>query len=625
MSAIAGILSLDHRVVEAEPAERMASGLAWRGPDDEGSYRSPDGRAAMAARRLAAVGESAQACLPLANETHDVWLVLDGEIINHRPLRHSLELVGHRFGSNLDMEVALHAYEQWGLDFIPHLQGAFALALWDDRRDRLVLARDRLGRKPLYFTEHGGKLAFASAIKPLLDELALPRLMDPAALACHLSHGWVAPPRTLAAGICKLGPGEMMVVERGNRPYRSPYGSALPDQHRTSTIRLQNADRQSGNLRTLLECSIADRMMGDGRIGVRLSPSTASAIIAISMSRLAGRHTPAVAVTGTNDQKLLLDLARAGNCDLIISEITAEEATAELPLLAARLAEPVASPQSLETWFTARNASRIGLSTLMGDDGAAELLLTHPAYDALRRATQFPWKFPWLRRLLGHPTPDGAWITTALAPFVHEDWTSLVKVPLPVPTLSASTLPNWLESDPLAAAAWTDLAGRGAESICISADSASLAHGVHSRLPFLDEALVAYALSMTASVRAPMNPARHTIRRLTAGLLPQSLVSLPTNSSALPLSAWMAGSMGSTVETRARHSMLFQSGLLSTEALCGLLQRHRQSEDLTQALWTLAMLTEWCDANGLNGLAEYQGDALPKENHSQSYKAFGTG
>ena len=197
MSAIAGLLCLDHGQVGAEPAERMAAAMAWRGPDDDGSYRSPDGRAALAARQLSLADDSAEAGLPLANETHDVWLVLDGEVLNHRALRHSLELVGHIFRSGSDAEVALHAYEQWDLDFVAHLQGPFALALWDDRRDRLVLARDRLGRKPLYLAQYRSRLGFASAILPLLTEMNLPRRIDPAGLAQVLAQGWVAPPRTL--------------------------------------------------------------------------------------------------------------------------------------------------------------------------------------------------------------------------------------------------------------------------------------------------------------------------------------------------------------------------------------------------------------------------------------------
>ncbi len=621
MSAIAGILSLDHGHVEADPAERMAALLSWRGPDDEGSYRSPDGRAALAARRRAPVDEPAEAGLPLANETHDVWLVLDGEVLNHRALRHSLELVGHRFRSGSDAEVALHAYEQWDLGFVTHLQGAFALALWDDRRDRLVLARDRLGRKPLYLAQHRGRLGFASAVRPLLEELGLPRRLDAAGLAQYLAAGWVAPPRTLVAGIGKLGPGEMLLVEAGGKPMRRLWGSALPDDSRATATRSLGNDRQAGNLRTLLDCSIADRMMGDARVGVRLGNSAAGGLVAAVMCRLAGRPAPAVAVLPDSDGPLartVRALAAAAGCDLAETVVDDAEAAAAVPLLAARLAEPVADPGALTAWLSARLAGERGITALMAEEGAAELLLAHPVYEPLRRSARlWQWTCPLpraLRRRVAGIERSLAATVAALAPIADSGWPGLLGPAatgrLPLPHRAIPAMPAWMTGDPLAAAAWTDLAGRGAESLALAADSASLAHGLHCRPPFLDEVLVAYALAMPGTVRAL--PAGRLLRRMIGALLPPGLAGLDGSGPGLPLDEWMAGRLGDRVERAAAESPLYRAGILAPEATRALLAEHRRIGGHARALWSLLVLAEWCAAVGLDGLAEgLPQDAVP--------------
>jgi len=596
MSAIAGILCFGHDRTEAGPAERMAAHLAWRGPDDDGSYRSPDGRVALAARRLALVDDSAEAGLPLANETHDVWLVLDGAVLNHRGLRHTLELIGHRFRSGSDSEVALHAYEQWGLEFLDHLQGGFALALWDDRRDRLVLARDRMGGKPLYIAQDRNRLGFASAIAPLLAEMGLPRRLDPIGLAQHLARGWVEAPRTLVAGIAKLGAGEMLVAERGGQPLRKAWGSALPDERRVAGSRRLGIDRQAGTLRTLLECAVADRMMGDGPAGIRLGPSLASATIGAVMSRLTGRPAQAIAVHAADcpdgtEARTLRRLAAAARCELTEVAICGDEAAASVTQLAACLSEPVAEPQALAAWVAARTADRIGLSALLAGDGAGEVLLLHPAYDRVRRAARFKRFCPWL------PWSGLTAGPTAAAPFGDTEWPGLFAPP-PAPP-SPTPVPAWLAGDSLGAAGWADLAGRGAEWLCVVADSTALAHGVHCRLPFLDETLLAHVLAIPGATRAAAP--RQMIYRLFGDLSPYPAAPC---SDALPLDRWMAGPLGDMVERAIAGAGLFGGGIVSAAAARALLAEHRQGIVRTHSLWALLILAEWCQALGLDTVAE---------------------
>ncbi|MBI5164827.1 MAG: hypothetical protein HY985_13105 [Magnetospirillum sp.] len=575
MSAIAGICMLAAGEVESAPAERMAARLIRAGVEATGSYRSPEGRVALAA------GGSVQ---PLANETHDVWLVLDGEIVNARALGHSLTLLGHRFRTGADAEVALHAYEQWGTDFLGHLSGPFALALWDDRRDRLVLARDRLGRKPLYLAERHGRLGFASAIAPLLDEMGLPRRLHAPALAQHLALGFVAPPLTLVDGIAKLAAGEMLSIERGRAPRLSSWAAPQPEERRCTAIRALSAERHVDNLRTLLECAVADRMMGDASPGLLLSPDLASSLVAAVTTRLAGRPAAAVAVhaagaEGEAAAHALAGLAAAAGCEATMVAVTAEEAAAALPRLAARLPEPAGDPALLATWLAARAGAERKWTAMVAAPGASELLLGHPGYEAARRNTRM-WT---LKRLFPARLRAALWPS---APFAAP------AVPGPLAALAgaveapvfAPLLPAWLGCDPLTAAAAIDLKGRGAEMLWPAVDGAAQDHGVEVRLPFLDEALAGYAAAVPGRLMARM------LVRLARPLLPAAVDPLP----ALPLAEWLAaGPLAEAFARRLAASPLFAAGL-NRGAVGGL---------NGEARWALLVLAEWHDALGLEGVA----------------------
>lgn len=611
MSAIAGLLSLDRSTLEADPAERMAAALAARGPHDDGSYRSPDGRAVLAARRLATI-DARGGGQPLANETHDLWLVLDGEILNHRALRHSLELVGHRFRTGSDAEIAVHAYEQWGLDFLGHLHGAFALALWDDRRDRLVLARDRLGRKPLFVAEHRGVLAFASGIAPLLDELDLPRGLDPAALGQYLAFGYVVPPLTLTAGIIKLAPGEMLVAEHGGGPRRRRWGAPEPDAQRAMGVRNLPADRHLGNLRTLLECSIADRLIGDQPAGILLQPGPVAGAIASVVARFTGRSETVVAVVDAGDRdgaaareiRLLADWAR---CDLVEVPAGADDLAAALPALAAALAEPVAEPALAWAWFAARGAAEARLRAVLDAAGAEEVLLCHPCFDHARQGGLAARLTSLLRR---SPAPAAA---------LPEDWSTVLGAAarghVPPPAVVEPALPSWLAGDALSACGLADLKGRLAERVAPGLDAMLQGHGVEGRLPFLDESLLAYALAMPGGARAPAGSPRRTLRRLLGDLAPAAAIAQPPLA-ALPLDAWLAGPLTAMIEALAARSSLVRGGVLSAEAIRALLLRHQLHGDRGTALWGMVVLLVWADGLRLDGLAT--GDRVPDLVHSRS-------
>jgi len=614
MSAIAGILHLDRGATEAEPAERMAAARAWRGPDDEGSYRSPDGRCALAARRLASLDRSAAAGQPMANETHDVWLALDGEVLNHRALRHSLELVGHRFRSNSDSEVVLHAYEQWELGFLAHLQGAFALAIWDDRRDRLVLARDRLGRKPLFVAEHRGRLGFASGLGPLIDELGMPRRLAPAALAQYMSLGVVPAPATLVAGVTKLGPGEMLVADRLGPPRRQRWHTIEPDERRAASVRALPAERHAGNLRTLLECAVADRLLSDMPVGVWMSPAATNGAIAAIINQLTGQPPRALAVLADPDSVAAYEMrqwAQSTGIELTERLVTAQDMVAALPLMTDCLAEPVAHSALATAWFAARLGQETRCSALLADTGADEIFLCHPAYECARRASL--WRR--LSALLPGrppvpPRPGGGLPPPGVRPFTDRDGASLLNAALPQAPPPPVVLPAWMREDGLAALGLGDLFLRIGDGIAPGLDAMAQAHGLEARLPLLDDALVNYALAVPGRMRSPSGAPRLLLRKVLADLATPAALSRPRAAPCLPLESWLAGPLAAELEG-------LRWGLLKPQALRALIADHRATLAHGEALWALLSLAGWCKALGLDELADGE-PPQPELAHSRS-------
>src|SRR5438034_2894076 len=215
MCGIAGQVSLrSDRAVDVAAVRRMTHALAHRGPDSEGEYVSSCGVAALGHRRLSII-DLVTGTQPLYNEDRTVAVVLNGEIYNFASLRAGLEHTGHRFVSRSDTEVVAHLYEEYGIDCVRHLRGMFAILLWDERRGRLLAARDRLGKKPLYYTEHGARLSLASEITALYQLSDLQWALDPAAIDLYLTHSYIPSPSTILAAVRKLPAAHTLVVENG--------------------------------------------------------------------------------------------------------------------------------------------------------------------------------------------------------------------------------------------------------------------------------------------------------------------------------------------------------------------------------------------------------------------------
>lgn len=581
MCGIAGKLWDDPRRPADGVAEAMAGRLVHRGPDGEGSV--VDGPAALAHRRLAIVDLSDAARQPMASaDDPRLLLVANGEVYNHEALRDELGARGHRFATRCDSEAILAAYREWfdreGPAFVERLEGMFAFALWDGAARRLVLARDRVGQKPLVYGETGDALVFASELGALAAEPTLDRRVDDRALADVLAHRVVPHPRTAWRGARRLPPGHVLVRElrEDGRPrteltrtWRLSPGSDV-----AAAPTLRDAAHE---IRARLEAAVAARLMADVPVGALLSGGADSAaVVALAARHARGRlrtftlgfadADPAwdervaarrvVAWLGTEHEEVVLDPADHDLVDDVLD-----------PLLD-HFGEPFADTSALPTWLVARAASRHVKVVLTGD-GADESFAGYDRYGALALRARLRGRgFGPVRAALraasgvlgGHPDPrapaarlarfvDGlersarganhAWRTTASP----ERWAELLtpdgRARLGAPSHYGPDVDDDVAPFALNDALVLDVERFLPDDVLAKLDVATMAHGLEARSPFLDRRLVETAASLPGALKRP--PPKRLLRAALADVLPPDVASGPKRGFGAPVGRWLAG------------------------------------------------------------------------------------
>src|SRR4051812_15219035 len=379
MCGIAGLYNFGSGARDERGAvQAMRDAMKPRGPDDAGLWASPDGRVVLAHRRLSIVDLSPAGHQPMANEDDTVWITFNGEIYNHMALRPGLQGKGHRFRSNSDTEAIIHQYEEDGPDCFQALDGMFAVGIWDAARDRLVLARDRLGKKPLYYTVNGGRLLFASEIKGLLAHPDVTRDIDPEGLNLYLTFANVPAPHTLFAGIKKLPPAHRLICDRLGNVTIERYWSPVADTPWPAHV---DEDQAVARVRELLSAAVQKRLMADVPVGAFLSGGVDSSANVALMSRLIDRplQTYSVGFEGFGPKENFHDLPYARRvaeqlrCDHHEITVTADECRDYLPELVYQQDEPIGDPACLPMHFLCRQARQDGVIVVLVGEGSDEV------------------------------------------------------------------------------------------------------------------------------------------------------------------------------------------------------------------------------------------------------------
>jgi asparagine synthase (glutamine-hydrolysing) len=633
MCGIAGVFARDGSAVDIERVALMRDAMLHRGPDDAGLWWSDRADVVLAHRRLSIIDLSAAGRAPMGNEDGSVQVTFNGEIYNHLVLRAALRRRGHVFRSECDTEILVHLYEEHGVGMIEHLIGMFAFAIWDANREELLLARDRIGIKPLYWLDHGGRFGFASEIKALLSMLPA-RNVDPVALSHYLSFAAVPPPRTLFAGVSKLPPACTMVVgRRGATPPRR-YWDPLANRSKFEPT----FDGWQDELRTRLDRSVHRRMMSDVPVGVFLSGGVDSSTNVGLMSQLTSSSVNTFSI-GFQDAaevneftwaRRVADRFGTRHHEMTIS---AQALWEFLPQLVFHQDEPIADPVCVPLHFLAKLAKESGVTVVHVGEGADEILAGYPTYVTAHRIATGHW-----RRLRRMPAVVRSGLAAASAPLLplvpsREIYAeALVRAAQPdgrlwwggavafyEKALERVTTPGFravlnghgprevvagIAADADAAGArdeldrliYQDLRFRLPELLLMRVDKLTMANAVEARVPFLDHEVVELAMAMPIEEKIRDGVGKHVLKRAASDLLPSDLLWRPKQGFATPIAKWLAGDLGGQLERQLAYSSLHELGWFNPKEIERLVAIHRSGRaDRSFQLWNLLNLSAWFD------------------------------
>ncbi|MCS6835512.1 MAG: asparagine synthase (glutamine-hydrolyzing) [Anaerolineae bacterium] len=595
--------------------DAMARCLAHRGPDGYALYA--DKALVFGAGRLAIIDLSAPVG-PLPNEDGQVRVAFNGEIYNHRALRRQLEAQGHRFQTATDTEVLVHAYEAWGVDFVERLNGMFAFCVYDAPRRRLVLARDRLGEKPLYYwCGPAGEFAFASEMKALLLHPSIRPRLNRAALAAYFTLGYTPPPQTMFADVHKLAAGERLIVSaEGVRTAR--YWTA---QLSPQAIDYEDARRET---RRLLEQAVDSRMMSDVAVGAFLSGGVDSSSVVALMQRLAGQPVQTFSVGfdfaagSSGDEKFNVDLRYAGQVAAALGtqhhaiRLSNQAAEGLLPHLVYHMDEPVAQYSIVQTAYLAGVARLAQVPVLLTGDAGDELFLGYTHYRADQRLA--PWlKLPRSLRQAAaralRAAGKGALATKLLNDAPHQRYLEWMRVLRPeeieplldsIPydqamtaaldsLLGAPHTPHFADRIAYASLAWWI-----PEDSNMRVDKMCMAMSLESRAPLEDHRLVEWALRLPLEYKLRHGDFKRIFKDAVRDLLPAEVLSRPKWGFTPPMSDWLRTIYRPLLERWLSPSYVAQVGVCRPQAVARLVDEHLGKRGYhLKVLWALLTFHLW--------------------------------
>jgi len=612
MCGIAGILSLNDRPVLEEELRAMCAAMVARGPDDEGVYL--DRGVGLAMRRLSII-DLQTGHQPVCNEDGTVWLVLNGEVYNFRELRAELVGRGHVFATATDTEVIVHLYEELGDRCVERLRGMFAFALWDERRRRLLVARDRIGIKPLYYAVVNGRFLFASELKAILQLREVERTLNWPALDHLLAYKTTPDEDSIVAGVRKLKPGHRLALAPGGAPAIERYWSLRfdPEQGRSEE---DVADELRGRL---LE-SVRLHMVSDVPVGAFLSGGTDSSAVVAAMSAVGAGRIKTFSI-GFRDQGFNeLPFARtvAERFGTEHHELVLEPAAIErLADLAWDLDEPFGDPSALPTYMVSKLAAQ-QVKVVLSGDGGDELFAGYREYvveSRERRARFLPPPARWALGLVSDLMPEGTkgknWLRhfslpgperylDAVTLFKSAERRRLLTKEAMAHLLNCQTEQPKIERLRNGTGHWLselqamDLDQYLPLDILTKVDRMSMAHSLEARVPLLDHTFVEFAARIPPHMTLKHGRTKRVFVRALRGLLPDEILDRPKQGFAVPLDSWFRQQLKPLVYDTILSERCRRRGILDVSAVERVVRRHADGRPLDFHLWTLVSLELWC-------------------------------
>ncbi|OLE82563.1 MAG: asparagine synthase (glutamine-hydrolyzing) [Acidobacteria bacterium 13_1_20CM_2_65_9] len=613
MCGIAGIVRWDRATVFEHEIRSMCGAMVHRGPDEEGVYLG-DG-VALGMRRLSIIDlDNGQQ--PICNEDASVWIVFNGEIYNYRELRAQLERNGHTFRTASDTETIVHLYEDVGARVVDYLRGMFAFAIWDTRTRRLLLARDRLGIKPLFFSERDDELVFASELKPILQLSTVERSVSWEA-ASHLFTFLATPSsQSIVDGIRKLEPGRIAtaVGNGGLRIERYWDVDFVPDEATTEDAIVER-------LRELLVESVTLHRISDVPIGAFLSGGIDSSAVVATMARVAPDPVKTFSIgfaeAGYDELAHAREVAAAfgtDHYDLVLRP----DVIQIVEDLTWYLDEPFGDTSAIPTYMVSKLAAE-HVKVVLSGDGGDELFAGYEKYVVESRERRFDKIPAWLRRaggavgdamrdgmrgrrFLQHLALDGParyldastmFTRDQMRRLFHDDAFDEMSRHDPWRASLAAFAPTG-GGDWLAAVQHHDLQTYLPLDILTKVDRMTMAHSIEARPPLLDHKLVEFAATIPAHMRLRGGTTKYLLKRAMRGILPDAIIDRPKHGFAVPLARWFRGDLSEFARDLLLSDTCRQRGFFNTKYIETLFRQHDRGRDLDLQLWTILSFELWC-------------------------------
>ena len=585
----------------------MAAALAHRGPDGEGIVGHE--QAAIGARRLAIVDLTAPGDQPFRSPDRSVWMVCNGEIYNAPELRRDCAAAGYPFRSRGDIETIVPLYMRFGPDGVGRLEGMFGLAVWDDRSQRLTLARDRAGEKPLFWTEIGGELRFASEIQALLVYPDQPRRIDPLAASFYAALGYVPGSYTMLAGISKVPAAHLLVADASGVALRRYWDPAAAASH---------APRFTGpaELRDALLRAVERELMSDVPVGVFTSGGLDSSLLAAAAARvMAGEkiHTYSVKFVEPGYDESPHAEAVTHHIRTIHHVVRADEPALEraFAMVTRSLAEPIGDPAILPTYLLAE-AARAHVKVVLSGEGADELFGGYPTYLG-HRATPVYLRLPrMVRRALRSaadrlPTSSGkVTLEFLLKQFVaaaelpplerHLTWFGALGPDAPTVREVASTLAGFPQGDPLNRILWLDFLTYLPDNLLAKVDRGTMLASVEARAPYLDRAVMELALPMPSALKVQGFATKAILKEAAEGVVPAAVIHRRKRGLSVPVARWLNTGLASLADRYLAEPRVFANAPTAR-----LLAEHRAARrNNARKLWPILMAELWAERWGVD-------------------------
>jgi asparagine synthase (glutamine-hydrolysing) len=636
MCGIFGIVSREGEATTRGVLTRALRSLAHRGPDDSGTVvidtdndggASPPCQIGFAHARLSIIDLSPLGHQPMQDPVTGSWIVFNGEIYNFRELRQELEAAGVAFKSHSDTEVILAAYRVWGESCLTRLGGMFAFALWDAPRRRLLLARDPLGIKPLYYHQSTQTFIFASEVRTLLQTGLVPRKADPAGVLSYLEFGSVYEPWTIVEGVKAVPPGHVMTVKNGSVSSREFWNPLSFFPRAQSQAASGNGSATAKNLSAILRDAVLSHLVSDVPVGVFLSGGIDSSALVAVLSQNGVRPNTFSLVFGEeefDEGQYSREVARRFGTDHQEITVSQQDTLAVLPEALCAMDQPTID--GINTYLVSAKTRAAGVKVALTGLGADEMFAGYSNFRRVPRMERFSQRFGRLPRLAqrplavsmalfagkgdrsrklaelvaGHDDVHPYFLVRTLfgaaereALFSGADWQS------PQQLLDAVMQESVTESqslDPVNRVSYLESHWYMRNTLLRDSDFMSMAHGLELRVPFLDRALVEACFSIPGDKKLAGDSPKSLLLASLGVELPREIVHRPKRGFTLPFERWLRGEMRPVVEDALLHSDWNKSSI-SADAACAVWNRFLVGETSWSRPWSLFVLARWCEQN----------------------------